>query len=436
MRQGRVPAGTAMQCQACPEHGEGSSTTIQTGLVNWHSSHPLVQPVEQVWLSCRVVQGMWAWGNKQPLSLRTIRLRCSITESSPVPTHAAQRRMQGHVPPLVWTLRVRGGGSTIRVVALPGIGTRLMPRFACGCMSVKLRLPPSNKHSPAALFPATRTVEPKPGRDSRHDPRARQVAAAVAQVPGVTRVLLFGSRARGDHVPGSDIDLLVVGNRTSAVADACRRVAAQAARNVYTAPPAVDVTVLDTAHFDFMQHGLNHMAAFAAREGVTSMGDRYKPPKPPPDHRPETLRREAMERAAYARDNLLFLEETLQRDISRPGIPFNWDRFLGRDAQGALEHALKAVIAVHGRKYEHTHKLPELLEAAQVSVPTLTLTSNLEMLSAFVVGTAYESPDLNEEVEYMVQCVRYDVTQMFDICMVKGDFDPWTVIPADYRRGD
>ncbi len=303
-------------------------------------------------------------------------------------------------------------------------------------MSVKLRPPLGNKRSPAAVFPDTRIVEPKLDRDLRHDPCARQVAAAVAQVPGVTRVLLFGSRARGDHASDSDIDLLVVGDRTPAVADACRRVAARAARNVYTAPPAVDVTVLDTAHFDFMQHGLNHVAAYAAREGVTSMGDRYKPPKPPPDHLPEPRRREAMERAAYARDNLLFLEETLQRDISRPGIPFNWDRFLGRDAQGALEHALKAVIAVHGRKYEHTHKLPELLKAAQVSVPTLTLTSNLEMLSAFAGGTAYESPDLNEDVEYMVQCVRHDVTQMFDICAAKGGFDPWTVTPADYRRGD
>ena len=303
-------------------------------------------------------------------------------------------------------------------------------------MSVKLRPPPSDKHSPAALFPATRTVEPKHGCDLRHDPRARQVAAAVAQVPGVTRVQLFGSRARGDHAPGSDIDLLVIGDRTPAVADACRRAAARAARHVYTDPPEVDVTVLDTAHFDFMQHGLNHVAAHAAREGVTSTGHRYKPPKSLPDHLPEPRRCEAMEQAAYARDHLLFLEETLQRGISQPGISFNRDRFLGRDAQGALEHALKAVIAVHSRKYEHTHKLPELLEAVRVSVPDLTPTSNLEMLSAFADGTAYEFPDLNEDVEYMVQCVRHDVTQMFDICMVKGDFDPWTVTLADYRRGD
>ena len=61
------------------------------------------------------------------------------------------------------------------------------------------------------------------------------------------------------------------------------------------------------------------------------------------------------------------MEGTIQRGMSQLGIPFNWDRFLGRDAQGALEHALKAVLAIHGRKYEHPHKLPELLEAAQFS---------------------------------------------------------------------
>ena len=154
------------------------------------------------------------------------------------------------------------------------------------------------------------------------------------------------------------------------------------------------------------------------------MGDRYKPPQPPPDHLPEPRRREAMERAAYARDNLLFLEETIQRGISRPEISFNWDRFLGRDVQGALEHALKAAFAIHGCKYKHTHKLPELQEAAQVSVPDLALTSNLEMLSVFAGGTAYESPDLNEAVEYVAQCVRHDVTRMFDICVAKGGFDP------------
>ena len=59
------------------------------------------------------------------------------------------------------------------------------------------------------LHPAVRESTAAPPRDTHHDPRTRQ-AAAVARVPGVERVLLFGSRTRGDHRDDSDTDLLVV----------------------------------------------------------------------------------------------------------------------------------------------------------------------------------------------------------------------------------
>ena len=43
-----------------------------------------------------------------------------------------------------------------------------------------------------------------------------RVADVVAGFPSVDRVILFGSRARGDGDPNSDIDLLVVCPRASA----------------------------------------------------------------------------------------------------------------------------------------------------------------------------------------------------------------------------
>nr|BFE67895.1 hypothetical protein GCM10020092_011960 [Actinoplanes digitatis] len=39
------------------------------------------------------------------------------------------------------------------------------------------------------------------------DTRLQELAAALAEVPGVTGVLLGGSRARGTHTPDSDTDL-------------------------------------------------------------------------------------------------------------------------------------------------------------------------------------------------------------------------------------
>lgn len=42
-----------------------------------------------------------------------------------------------------------------------------------------------------------------------------EIAAVFEQHPAVSRVLLFGSRAKGTHRPGSDIDLAVEGTDLS-----------------------------------------------------------------------------------------------------------------------------------------------------------------------------------------------------------------------------
>jgi predicted nucleotidyltransferase len=44
------------------------------------------------------------------------------------------------------------------------------------------------------------------------------VAALLARLPGVARIWLFGSRARGDHQPRSDIDLAIEAPAADAVA--------------------------------------------------------------------------------------------------------------------------------------------------------------------------------------------------------------------------
>ena len=40
-----------------------------------------------------------------------------------------------------------------------------------------------------------------------------KITTVVARFPEVDRVVLFGSRAKGTHKPGSDIDLALVGER-------------------------------------------------------------------------------------------------------------------------------------------------------------------------------------------------------------------------------
>ena len=147
------------------------------------------------------------------------------------------------------------------------------------------------------LHPAVRELTTAPPRDTRHDPRVRQ-AVAVTRVPSVERGLLFGSRDRGDHREDSDIDLLVVGLRDPQFDDACRTAANIAMQSAYDHHVGIDVVPLEPARFDCMLHGINHIAAKAARDGIATMGYRYKSlPDPVGSDRPEHRRREAMERA-------------------------------------------------------------------------------------------------------------------------------------------
>ena len=44
------------------------------------------------------------------------------------------------------------------------------------------------------------------------DPVALEIARAAQKAAEPAVVILFGSRARGDHRPNSDVDLLVVAN--------------------------------------------------------------------------------------------------------------------------------------------------------------------------------------------------------------------------------
>lgn len=293
---------------------------------------------------------------------------------------------------------------------------------------------------PSPVSDVGRGLDDKPPRilDTAHDPRARTVAQAVAEIQGVERVLLFGSRARGDYRPHSDIDLLVVVPPHQRRPDTIGEIADRAVRRGYGDwGPDVDVTILASDFFEFMQHGLNHVAAQAARDGVTTRGFRYRPPtggeqvpKPSDEHRS----RETMERAWTARRNLLAMRLIFQAGSEAFPEPAAWESEMGEKAQHALEHACKAVIAAHGRAFPHTHTLESLHQYVRNLVPRLTLTADLEGLSDFAGPEAYGNPDLEQDPETMVQAVIADMEAMLNHCGRMGGFDPWTFTKDDYRR--
>ncbi len=91
----------------------------------------------------------------------------------------------------------------------------------------------------------------------------RSVQAILAAAPAGSRVILFGSRARGDARPDSDIDLLVVEPEVkSRIAEAARL-----ARVIRHFRLPADIVVVSHDIFEQWKDAPNSVYSEAARDG-------------------------------------------------------------------------------------------------------------------------------------------------------------------------
>ena len=96
--------------------------------------------------------------------------------------------------------------------------------------------------------------------------------------------------------------------------------------------PGVDVTILASDFFEFMQHGLNHVAAQATRDGITPMGFKYRLPtsgEQTPNPSDEHRSREAMEQTWTARRNLTSMQLGFRLGPEDYPEPAEWESELG-----------------------------------------------------------------------------------------------------------
>ena len=113
----------------------------------------------------------------------------------------------------------------------------------------------------------TGTQKPE-SRTARVDEALLQrVAAALVEAADPEQVILFGSQARGDAGPESDVDLVVVeaepfGPQRDRFAEALRLWRALARFRV-----AADVLVYSRDEVEYWRDSLNHVLARALREG-------------------------------------------------------------------------------------------------------------------------------------------------------------------------
>jgi uncharacterized protein len=80
-------------------------------------------------------------------------------------------------------------------------------------------------------------------------------------------IILFGSRARGDARPDSDIDLLVVEAEPFSAQRSRRSETTRLYRLLRDMPLAKDLLLYSKDEFDFWKTSLNHVVGRAHREG-------------------------------------------------------------------------------------------------------------------------------------------------------------------------
>ena len=183
------------------------------------------------------------------------------------------------------------------------------------------------------------------------DPNACAVARTVGEAVYPDRVILFGSRARGDFSPDSDVDLLVITDSDTLDDGSYQRASSIAhgkAAELYGGAIGVDLVEMSVVDFQYGRRARNHVAGQAVRDGFDSNGDKVNYNNPEPSNWPDVK-----QRIANARRCLSDLEVLTEN-------PRSSQELIGFTAQQALENALKGWISALDADYGNTHDLADL----------------------------------------------------------------------------
>ena len=222
---------------------------------------------------------------------------------------------------------------------------------------------------------------------NRADPKAVAVARAVYDAVRPDSVILFGSRARGDYRPDSDIDLLVISDDHASRAKRMKaqKTANETAHRIYGDYwMGTDVVWMPRAKYDRCRGGINHLAARAARDGVDMNGEKqeYERDRIPFDWA------DIRQRVINTDRNLGDLETIIAGGGSQEAIEFF--------AQQALENILKGWISAFGGEYENIHDLERLIGIIRNSPDEMDTPAGAELiwLTQYAVEYRYEGARL------------------------------------------
>lgn len=250
------------------------------------------------------------------------------------------------------------------------------------------------------------------------DLRALRLAQAVHHRERPQATILFGSRARGDYDERrSDIDIMIVQpvEPDSDYKMAVPEWADAAAQAAYGRPVPVQLVWLAQEKFQEGQRYINHVTTRALLEGVVM------------SENPEAFQSRYADDAEETEyeydwthyDNRLYhAEQHVQGLQALDDLGYS-DLLIGQQAQSALEHAMKAVIAAHGGTYPSTHNLGHLLGTIRRIDPELrdfSLSIVPDIYSAYAGEQEYEErtpPPLTGQPDYRARTVA-DAQRLID----------------------
>ncbi len=246
-------------------------------------------------------------------------------------------------------------------------------------------------------------MQPLKGQPSVPDPVGLAVAREAQRAAGQNTVILFGSRARGDHSPHSDVDLMVVGQTESAVSASRIRRVVKAYFAEYPPELGVDIIPITKEKFEYARRAKNHVAGQAWRDGIVmsnenlDFSNRYRDDHPTgwPDVKQRL-------QAAYRHLG------TFEREFNHPD---GEQESYGFHAQQAVENAMKAWMSAADIDYRRVHDLQDIAERilADATEANSLAGAQLRILMGY---TTFEDP--NHPGEYDNWLTKYAVIYRYE----------------------
>jgi HEPN domain-containing protein len=194
------------------------------------------------------------------------------------------------------------------------------------------------------------------------------------------RVILFGSRARGEATRDSDIDLLVIVDDDTPP----EKLTWKAGYAAHRSGRAADVFPMRAGTFERTRAVVNTLAAEADADGIVVYGSPKGSSMKAPD--PHTRWRAVERWLRVAEVDRNAAQALLAVPSLRPSVPFH--------CQQAVEKLLKGFLTLAGKRGGKTHSLEKLGAAAAASFPEIEeLVTAAKNWSDWAVVYRYPSED-------------------------------------------